>query len=259
MSRGMRWARYRPDPRGWILPILVLAAWQYQSGGDAAHAYAFTPLPQVWAAARAIVGNGELWLNTAASIERTLAGFLLGSLAAVALALAMTRWHGLSRLLNPLLQAVRQAPVLGLAPLIGFWLGNGEVSKRFIIALAAFYPVLLNSYEGMRQVDGKYRELGRIYGFGPWRQLFRITAPGGMPGILTGVQQAIPIAWITAYGSELMFNAGEGLGSLMMVAESNARMDILLVCALTVTLSGVAMTGAFRVIENHVLIRRGNV
>jgi len=246
-----------PGWRGLLLPLSILVLWQYASGRSATHAYAFVPLQDVGRTFVALLDSGELWINFYGSLERTALGLLSGVVTGVALGLLMYYSRLVALLVNPLYNAIRQVPLLGLTPLIGLWFGNGDEAKVFIIALAAFYPMVLNSYEGLRNVDGRFREVGHIYGFSRWQQFRLVLWPAALPNLVTGLLLAIPFAWITCIGSELLFNAGAGLGNLMMTAEASARMDIILICALVVTLLGVVMNYAVSVLGNYLLRWRG--
>jgi sulfonate transport system permease protein len=239
--------------RGLLLPVVLIILWQYTSGLSASHAYAFVPLQEVGRTLVVLIESGELWINFYGSVERTGLGLLLGVIAGIGLGLLMYYSRLVLLLINPLYNAIRQVPLLGLTPLIGLWLGNGDEAKVFIIALAAFYPMVLNTYEGLRNVDGRFREVGQVYGFNRWQQFHLVLWPAALPGIVTGLLLAIPFAWITCIGSELLFNAGAGLGNLMMTAEASARMDIILICALAVTLLGVAMNYVVTLIGNYLL------
>lgn len=243
--------------RGLLLPLMLIGVWQYSSGLSATHAYAFVPLQEVGRTLVLLIESGELWINFYGSLERTVVGLLLGIVVGIGLGLLMYYSHVVLLLVNPLYNAIRQVPLLGLTPLIGLWLGNGDEAKVFIIALAAFYPMVLNTYEGLRNVNNRFREVGHIYHFTRWQQFRLVLWPAALPGIVTGLLLAIPFAWITCIGSELLFNAGAGLGNLMMTAEASARMDIILICALVVTLLGVAMNYAVMRLGNYVLRWRG--
>jgi sulfonate transport system permease protein len=228
--------------RGWVLPALFLGLWEYASHRDAAHAYAFVPLEQVWAALGERVADGDLLHNLEGSLARASLGLVIGVVSGIAVGALMALSRVALTLINPLYQAIRQVPLLGLTPLIGLWMGNGEQAKVFIITLAAFYPMVLNTYEGLHHVDSRYSEVGRVYGFGRWQLFRRVLLPASLPGVFSGLQQAVPLAWIAAIGGELLFNVGAGLGNLMMQAENGARMDVIIVCTASVTVLGVAMS-----------------
>jgi sulfonate transport system permease protein len=228
--------------RGWILPLLLLGAWESASHRDVAHAYAFVPLEQVMAALRELIGNGDLWLNLEASLARTSLGLAIGAMLGIGTGVLMAFSRVALTLINPLYQSIRQVPLLGLTPLIGLWLGNGEPAKIFIIALAAFYPMVLSTYEGLRNVDTRYREVGQVYGFSRIQLFGRVLLPAALPSLFAGLQQAVPFAWIVAVAGELLFNVGAGLGNLMMVAETAARMDVIVVCVASIAAMGIAMS-----------------
>lgn len=243
--------------RGLLLPLAIVVLWQFASGLGASYAYAFVPLQDVGHTLIALIESGELWINFYGSLQRTGLGLLLGITVGIGLGLLMYYSRVALLLINPLYNAIRQVPLLGLTPLIGLWLGNGDEAKVFIIALAAFYPMVLNTYEALRNLDNRYREVGRIYHFNRWQQFRWVLWPAALPGIVTGLLLAIPFAWITCIGSELLFNAGAGLGNLMMTAEASARMDIILICALVVTLLGVVMNYTVMRLGNYFLRWRG--
>jgi sulfonate transport system permease protein len=239
--------------RGWVVPALLLGGWEYNAHRDAVHAYAFVPLEQVCAALRGLLANGDLWLNLRGSLLRASLGLVAGATLGVGTGVLMAFSRLALTLINPLYQAIRQVPLLGLTPLIGLWLGNGEQAKVFIIALAAFYPMVLSTYEGLRNVDARYREVGQVYGLSRLQSFRRVLLPAALPSLFAGLQQAVPFAWIVAVAGELLFTVGAGLGNLMMLAETGARMDVIIVCVAAITVLGTAMSQLVSLWSAHVL------
>jgi len=239
--------------KSWTIPVLLLGLWQYSSSHNAGHAYAFVPLQQIYDAFIGLLHSGELLINTWGSLKKALLGFAFGGTAGLALGGLLAYSKTMNAFISPIFNAIRQVPLLGLTPLIALWLGNGENAKIFIIALASFYPLVINTYQGLLHDEPKYKELASIYQFSAWREFRRIRLPQAIPYILTGINLAVPFTWITTTASELLFNAGAGLGGVMMKAEANAAMDILLVCALTVTLLGIAMSASVRALSRYLL------
>jgi sulfonate transport system permease protein len=247
---GLRFLR---SLRGWVVPLLLLSLWQYAAHRDALHAYAFVPLERVLAALRELLGNGDLWLNLKGSLMRATLGLGVGVVLGIGTGVLMAFSRAALILINPLYQSIRQVPLLGLTPLIGLWVGNGETAKVFIIALAAFYPMVLSTYEGLRHVDTRYREVGQIYGFSRLQMFRHVLLPAALPSLFAGLQQAVPFAWIVAVAGELLFNVGAGLGNLMMVAETGARMDVIIVCVAGITVLGTAMSQLVSLLSAHAL------
>ena len=228
--------------RGLLLPLLLIGAWEWLSRQDAAGAYAFVPLSTIGSALLELLGNGELRVNLLASLGRASGGLLLGSLAGVLLGALMAQSVLANRLIGPLFHAVRQVPMLGWIPLIAMWFGNGEFSKMLIVSLAAFYPMVLNTYQGFCQVERRYREVGQVLVLGPAQRLRHILLPAALPSMATGLLQALAFAWVTAVGSELFLSSGAGLGNLMMNAEAGSRMEVIVLCVLCIGLCGYLMT-----------------
>jgi len=234
--------RFAGSWRGWVLPAILLGWWEYTSHRDAAHAYAFVPLEQIGISLHELIKSGDLLLGLEGSLARTSIGLAIGVAAGVSTGLLMAFSTAARTLIDPVYQSLRQVPLLGLTPLIALWVGNGEPAKLLVIALAAFYPMVLNTYEGLRNVDGRFGEVGYAYGLSRAQVLKRVLVPAALPSFFSGLQQAVPFAWIAAVAGELLFNVGAGLGNLMMTAETNARMDIIIVCTATIALLGIAMS-----------------
>ncbi|MDF0729466.1 ABC transporter permease [Pseudomonas entomophila] len=228
--------------RGLLLPLLLVGAWEYASRQDAAGAYAFVPLSTIGATLLELLGNGELLVNLLASLARTSTGLALGILGGISLGAAMALSPVINRLAAPLFHALRQVPMLGWIPLIALWFGNGEPAKLLIVSLAALYPMVLNTFEGLRQVERRHREVGQVLMLGRWQRLRLVLLPAALPSIATGVLQALAFAWVTAVGSELFLASGAGLGNLMMNAEAGARMEVIVICVLCIGLCGYLMT-----------------
>ncbi|MCK9814834.1 ABC transporter permease [Pseudomonas sp. MAFF 302046] len=239
--------------RGALLPLLLLALWEYLSRQDAAGAYAFVPLSTIGSALVELLGNGELLVNLLASLARTSGGLLLGILFGVLLGALMALSAVANRLVGPLFHSIRQVPMLGWIPLIAMWFGNGEFSKVLIVSLAAFYPMVLNTYLGFSQVEQRYREVGQVLVLGRRQQLRHVLFPAALPSIATGALQALAFAWVTTVGSELFLSSGAGLGNLMMNAEAGSRMEVIVLCVLCIGLCGYLMNLLFSLLSRRLL------
>lgn len=224
--------------RGLVLPLLLAAVWQAASSIDASTAYAFPPLDQVWERLVQLLSSGELVINAGSSLGRALTGLALGGAAGIALGSLMAGFPVVERLFGPLLQAFRQVPLLGWLPLVGLWLGSGDGAKQLLVAVAAFHPLLLNSYEGFAQAEKKHLEVGRILMLSRWWTFRFILLPTAVPSILTGIGQALAFAWISTIGVELLFGTGAGLGSLMHTAQMAGDMSVVVLCVVAIGLMG---------------------
>jgi sulfonate transport system permease protein len=239
--------------RGLVLPVLLVLLWDALSRQGATWAYALVPVQTIGAAFVELLGNGELLTNLLASLARTSSGLALGIVFGVSVGVLMALSTIADRLVGPLFHSIRQVPMLGWIPLIAMWFGNGETSKVLIVTLAAFYPMVLNTYEGFSGVDKRYREVGRVLELSRLQQFFYVLLPAALPSIANGVLHALAFAWVTAVGSELFLSSGAGLGNLMMNAEAGARMEIIVVCVLCIGLCGYLMNLLFSRLSRYLL------
>ncbi|MBB5190768.1 sulfonate transport system permease protein [Silvimonas terrae] len=238
MSASTPW----PDRlRGLVIPAVLLTLWQWAAHHSTVYAYAFVPLEQIWQGLLQSVTDGGLFINLGASLARTSAGLLIGSVAGLALGGILALSPLADKLAGTLFHALRQVPLLAWAPLIGLWFGNSEPARLLVISLAELYPVTLNTFEGLHQTEQRHLELAGLYQLNLWQQFWRVRLPGALPQVFTGLMHALTFAWISAVGAEMLFSAGPGIGSMMLTAETNQRMEIVLICVITISIMGALM------------------
>lgn len=236
-------------PSGWrglILPAVLLLIWQWASQQSEVTAFIFAPLPRIWETFLELAASGELWANLKVSLLRTCTGLSLGIAIGTLVGTLMAVSRLADRLIGPLYHALRQVPILGLVPLIGLWLGGGDPSKLLVVTLAAFYPTLLNTYEGLRQADKRFLEVGTLLKFGRIRTFTQVLLPSALPSIVTGVSQALAFSWLASMGAELLFTLGPGIGAMLLNGQTAGSMEVVIVCVMTIALIGYAMNAGFR-------------
>ncbi len=239
--------------RGALLPLLLLLLWEFASRQGVAYAYAFAPLADIWRSLLELLGSGELARNLFATLRTVAFGLAIGAALGLALGGLMGASATIDKIIGPLFHTVRQVPLLGWIPLIGLWFGHGDFSKVLIVSLAAFYPMVLNTHEGIRNIEWQYVEVARVLRFGRWQLFRRVLLPGALPSIMTGLMHALAFAWIATVGSELLFVAGPGLGGLMQTAQAASRMDIVVLCVASIGVTGLAMNYLFHRLGAHLL------
>lgn len=239
--------------QGLLLPVLLLLLWEFMSRQGVSYAYAFVPITDIWRSLLELIGSGDLALNLFATLRTVVLGLVIGGGLGLALGGAMGASALIDKIVGPLFHTLRQVPLLGWIPLIGLWFGNGDLSKILIVSLAAFYPMVLNTHEGIRNTEWRHVEVARVLKFSRW-QLFRhVLLPGALPSVMTGLMHALAFAWIATVGSELLFVAGPGLGSLMQAAQAAARMDIVVLCVASIGVTGLVMNYLFHRLGRHLL------
>ncbi|MDR1646777.1 MAG: ABC transporter permease [Zoogloeaceae bacterium] len=226
---------------GLAVPLLCVGAWELASRQSAAHAWAFVPVNEVWRSFWALLNNGDLALNFLASLRSMLTGLILGSLLGIAVGALM----GVSRIANiligPLYHMVRQVPLMGWMPLMGLWFGTGTFSKNLMVVVAVFYPMVLHTYEGIRNAEKHHLEVAQVFCFTRWQTFVQVSLLDALPSIFTGFLNALAFAWVATVGSELLFGTGAGLGSLMLIAQSASEMEVVIVCIVAIGVTGCLM------------------
>jgi sulfonate transport system permease protein len=208
-------------------------------------------------AGRQLWDQGALQSNLIISLLRVVEGLTFGVAAGVGLAvLCGLFWLG-EDLLDPVIQAARAVPILGLVPLAIIWFGVGEVPKVALIALGCLFPVYLNTYAGIRGVDLKLVEAAQTFGLRRWGLVQRVILPGALPGFLTGLRFALVGSWIVDVVAEEI-NAQSGLGYLINQAQATDRTDVMFLCLAIYAILGLLAEVVVRLLERGLLRwRRG--
>ncbi len=162
-----------------------------------------------------MIKSGELWGNLWASLYRIALGFSLGSLLGIAFGLLL----GYSRLADaigtPIIYALYPIPKIALLPLIILWLGIGELSKVTIIALGVFFPVVINTYSGVKHVECLFIKVAASFSVSPSRLLRHVIWPAALPSVFSGLKLGAGTALLLLVAAE-MIAAKEGLGALIL-------------------------------------------
>jgi len=242
---------------GLVLPLGALAAWQ--AAGATGHIDTglwATPATVIAAALEALRG-GTLHRDLLASLQRDAVGLAFG----IPLGISVGCFLGLSswgnRLLGPSLSALRQVALFTWIPLISLWIGNDQPGKITFIAYAAFFPVLLATENGMRQVDVRLLEVARMLCLSRPQALRRVILPAALPSILAGIHLSLIYGWLATIGADYLFSAGPGIGSALMTGRSMFRMDQVIVGMATIAAVGFLFNTLAGRVERRVLAGRG--
>ncbi len=233
-------------------PFVILALWQTGS--------AFGLIPQdvlpapslIAEAGIELIRNGQLVDALAVSGIRVLEGLLLGGVIGVALgtAVGLSKWCEAT--IDPPMQMVRALPHLGLIPLFIVWFGIGELPKVLLVALGVSFPLYLNTFSAIRQVDPKLFETAQVLGFSFWQRFRSIIVPSAAPQVLVGVRQSLAIAWLSLIVAE-QINADKGVGYLIMNARDFLRIDIIIFGLIIYALLGIGTDAVVRALEQRAL------
>lgn len=228
-----------------LTPVLVLVYWQAVAQSGLVSAYL---LPAPWTVAKTAMTMWETGLlpqHIAASLQRVAQGFSLSVALGCLLAALTARFSLLNQFLAAPLSLLRMVPPLALIPLLILWLGIGEATQITIIVLASFFPFFLNVREGLSRLTDAQRELARSLHLSPFRYIFYVVLPCGVPSIITGLRLTFGYSWRALVGAELIA-ASSGLGYLVVDAQQMMHTDEVIVGILTIGLFGWSLDAAFR-------------
>ena len=238
----MRIAKH--DILGVVGTLAFFGAWEAISRSGAVNTVMLPAPSTIILAGWELLKDGELQAHFLASLERTAIGFVLGATLAIVAGVAMVRWPLLYATLNPLMQMFRSIPALAFVPLAIFWFGIGETSKIFLIAWGVFFPLWINTYFGVRDVNPLLLRASASLGASGWRQLVFVLLPAALPFILTGFKIGISVAVVILVAAELA-GAAFGVGYLIQMSAQVFRVDQMFVGLITLGLMGFGINYIF--------------
>ena len=177
--------------------------------------------------------------------------FLL-SMTAIPLGIAMGWWRVVYNQVNPIMEILRPIPPLAWIPLSILWFGIGDAQNQFIIFLGIFFPILVNTVVGVKNIEPNLVRAARSLGAPEYKVLTRVVFKGALPQIITGIRIGLGVGWMALVAAELV-GANSGLGFVINDARSMLRTDIIVVGMLTIGLVGLLIDSVIRILSRYLL------
>ncbi|MGD9309803.1 MAG: ABC transporter permease [Desulfosarcina sp.] len=241
----------------WVLPALLLAAWFLASRtGWVADYLLPDPVKIAQTGHNYIFGlpgsapyAGRFLSDASASLLRVSLGFLLAVALGIPLGIVSGRLPFCRRLLSTTVNGLRAVPGISWLPLALVWFGIGMRTTVFLVALAAFFPIYINTSAGARHVNPILYQAGAMMGVRRLRGIYAILLPAAMPQIMSGLRLGLGIAWAYLVLGELT-GVPNGLGAVIMDARMLGRIDVIIVGIIVIAamgrLSDIMLIGALR-------------
>ncbi len=207
---------------------VVTSLWDYGFGG--VHDDAF---------------SGDLWVNLGTSALRVLVGFGIAAAIAIPLGIVMGRSYTMDGLFDPFINLFRPIPATAWVPLVGLLIGWGDQATIFLIALSAFFPIVLGAISGSKEVPPRLIEAGRMLGARRWEILAQVVVPASAPAVMNGLRVGLGIAWVVLVLGESV-GVNVGLGSAIILARDVVRTDMVVV--------GMVVIGAAGFLSDRILV-----
>ncbi len=237
---------------GIVLPIGLLIVWSL-----AAH-FQWVPavfLPSPIATVKAfvtMVERQQLHTDFLRSINIVSQAFIYGSIVAVGLGVAAGLSNNVERFFGPTFDSIRHIPGVAWLPLIVLWLGLGAPAQILVIAKSVFFPVFLNTLQGIRNVEKSHVELANVLTLTRAQLVRRVILPSAVPNIMVSLRYAAGVAWALVVTAEGL-SGQEGLGYLIFRAQNLLLTDQLIVCMVIIGLVGFTIDRLMLLLQRFVL------
>ena len=199
-----------------------------------------------------VLADGTLWKHTQVTLVAVLSGLAIGLSIGVLLGYFIARSRILEELLSPIIISLQSTPIVAYAPLLVIWFGSGPTSKVVTSALIVFFPTLMNTVVGIRNVPQPLRDLMRSQRATRWQTLTKLEIPAAMPVLLSGLKISATLAVIGAVVGEFV-SANAGLGFLITIARNQFDTPLVLVAVITLAAMARLLYSAVVLLERRVL------
>lgn len=251
-NRMTHWQKNYPHWVSVISIICMLLLWECICRAGLISAL-FLPAPtQILHSLVEMIGDGEIGISLAASMYRILLGFVIGSLIGLAVGLVTGTSALADKLGNPIVNALYPIPKIALLPLFILWLGIGELSKVTIIALGVFFPVAMNTYSGVKNVDTLLIKVAVSFNAGWWKTMKSVVLPNALPMIFAGLRLAAGTSLLLLVAAE-MIAAQVGIGALILHYGDLMITDRLMAGVIVLSLLGLIFNLLLQWLEKRVV------
>lgn len=244
---------------GPLISVAVLVAaivlWQITSSYGWINPLYFPSPSTIFAAAKSAGVQGDVLRNVGYTLERAAMAYLIAGAAGISLGLLMGYFGLLNSALEPLIEIIRPIPAPALLPLFILILGIGDPMKITVAAIAAFFPILLNTIAGVRDVSGALRETSRLLNFSHFEELRTIVGPGCLPNIMTGLRISLSITLLVSVVTEMIATGDTGLGFFILNREQAFQIPAMYVGVVVLGIIGFVLNKIFVYFEQRTLVR----
>ncbi|WP_110951242.1 ABC transporter permease [Pseudomonas bohemica] len=238
-----------------LSPIALLLLWELASQAGWIPSRVIAAPSQIGGTLWAMIVSGELGKHLWVSLHRALLGLGIGVTIGVVAALVT----GLSKrgelILDSPMQMLRTIPSLALVPLFILWFGIGEFTKIALIVTGTTFPVYLNLFSGIRNIDPKLIEAANTLGLNRRELIWHVILPGSLPSFFVGLRYSLGISWLALVFVE-QINTTAGIGFLASDARDFMRTDVIVICLLIYSVLGLVIDGIIRTLERYALAWR---
>jgi ABC-type nitrate/sulfonate/bicarbonate transport system permease component len=237
---------------GLVLVMALLLLWQLTGVNGWISPLSLPPFGAVLRTLWRLSVSGEIPSELSSSLARMFAGYFIGVTLGVVIGVPMGSFRPVYSLLEPITEILRPIPSPAYVPIAILFLGIDDGMKIFMIAFSAFFPVLLNTYSGVRGVDPVQLQTANTFGVRGIRLLWQIVLPSAAPVIFVGLRVSLAVALIVMVIAEMVASSN-GIGYFILAAERGFQIKEMYAGVITLAIVGYALNRAFLAVENRVL------
>jgi NitT/TauT family transport system permease protein len=214
--------------RASIVLVVALVAYEIVARSGTFPRALMPTIPSVLATFWDMLIDGTMLRHTLYTLYRVLFGFALAMVVGIPLGIMMARFRPVENFLLPLVSALMPIPSFALVPLFMLWFGIGNLTTIIIVFYAATFPMLFNTWSGVRSVNPIWLRAAGAMGADEHRLFWKVIIPGASPFIITGMRQSFIRAWIAVVGAEMIAASSWGLGWVIFDAKEFLNADVML-------------------------------
>ena len=239
-------------PLGVISFAVVFAVWEIAGRTHLVNTVLLPPpsaiVPVLWT----LVWSGALFAPLAQTLLLLFAGYSIGCVLGVAFGLAMGWSRRADNLFEPLFELFRPIPIPALLPPLFLFLGFGVTMKTTVVALGAFFPVLINTIQGVRGVDPVALDTARTFRCPTGRMMLKVVLPSALPMVLTGMRVSLGLGLILVVLAEMLAGQG-GVGYAILDMQRSFEIAKMYAWIIVLALIGLGLNAIFQLVEAKVV------
>jgi ABC-type nitrate/sulfonate/bicarbonate transport system permease component len=237
---------------GFVFIALLLALWEISVRAGWIQLFGFPPFSRVIEAFWAFLASGEVATVLLPSLYRWAVGYTIAIVAGIALGVLMGYLPFFYRLLEPITELIRPIPSPAYVPVAIIFLGIDDPMKIFVIAFASVFPIVVNTFAGVRGIDAVQLNTARTFGIGRLTTMWHVVLPAASPFIFAGMRVSLAISLILTIIAE-MIAGNSGIGYYILLAQRSFRVGEMYAGIIVLGLVGYALNRLFLVLEGRVL------
>ena len=230
----------------------VLAAWEIVARAGLANPLLFPAMSRILGSFAALLASGEIPAQVARSMERAAAGYFLAAAMCIPLGVAMGISGRVYRALEVVVETLRPIPPPVVIPVAMLFLGIGDLMKIFVIFFSCAWPILLNTIDGVRNIDRLLVDTARTFGLARGKTILKVVLPAAAPQIMTGLRISLSITLILVVISE-MIGSTDGIGYFILNAQRRLKVDQMYAGMIALALLGYFLNQVFLFVSKRLL------